>query len=182
MITHVNKELMSWRNQKKKLTEELEKKDQEISSLISQINAVKKHLMFADTIIARLSNDCLRKKYDSKSVNEAIYRFTKIYTPELQNKFSPVMQMLQDYNVYYFEIVEILQTAQSDSNLGIPTITRQTANSYITKIKNSRYYLEHYRKNWNIPFLEKLIDSSIKKLQVYDPMKSDEIILIDFKP
>lgn len=76
----------------------------EITEKEKQISLLKNRLMFADSCFLRISNDCLRKKYDPVRVNEAIAKFQKMYSSELQKTFSPLKSLLENYKVYYNEI------------------------------------------------------------------------------
>lgn len=163
------------------LQDSLDAVKNEVVDLKQKNEFLESRLLFADSIVARLSNDCLRKKYDSNLVRESLENFSQMYSVELQERLSPVKELLQNYGLFYQEIVSILQSAQNNSDMSIPSIGKQTANSYINQIKKSQYYQKCYKKNWNIPFLEKLIDRSLETLKEFDPMSMDGIILVDFK-
>lgn len=180
-VNQIISENATLKKTEKSLNTQLEERDRQIQALQLRIKEIEGRLVFADSIVARLSNDCLRKKYEPALVREALDNFSQMYSTELQSKLSPVKNLLQNYGSYYQEIITILQTAQSNSDLTIPSIGKKTANQYVTEIKNSAYYRKCYKKNWNIPFLEKLIDRSVKSLQEFDPMTMNGITLIDFK-
>lgn len=180
-VNQIISENATLKETEKSLNTQLKERDRQIQALQLRIKEIEGRLVFADSIVARLSNDCLRKKYEPTLVREALDNFSLMYSTELQSKLTPVKNLLQNYGSYYQEIITILQTAQSNSDLTIPSIGKKTANQYITEIKNSAYYRKCYKKNWNIPFLEKLIDKSIKSLQEFDPMTMNGITLIDFK-
>ena len=61
--------------------------EQTIKVQNKKIERLNNYLLFADTIVARLSDDCLRKKYDQSRVNQALVNFEKMYSPELKSKF-----------------------------------------------------------------------------------------------
>ena len=52
--------------------------EQTIKVQNKKIERLNSYLLFADTIVARLSNDCLRKKYDQNRVNQAMENFEKM--------------------------------------------------------------------------------------------------------
>ena len=54
--------------------------EQTIKVQNKKIERLNSYLLFADTIVARLSNDCLRKKYDQARVNQAVANFEKMYS------------------------------------------------------------------------------------------------------
>ena len=79
----------------------------EITEKEKQISLLKDRLMFADSCFLRISNDCLRKRYDPVRVNEAIANFQKMYSDKLQETFSPLKSLLEGYKDYYNEDVKV---------------------------------------------------------------------------
>ena len=162
---------------------ELKGKDIDNSIIIEEQKAVIKRLenrlIFADSIIARLSNDCLRKKYDAVNVNIAINNFEKMYSPELKSKFGRLIVLLKEYGKYTSEIESILIEAQNDKALSNPFTGQKQALTYIDKIKSTSYYRNVYGDNWTIPYLNSIIDKSIETIKSFNPRKSKELHLID---
>lgn len=136
-------------------------------------------LIFADSIIARLSNDCLRKKYDAERVENAIANFERMYSSELKSKFGRLKELLTGYHKYTKEIEDILIDAQNDSTLRNPFTFQKQAHTYVEKIKKTSYYREVYDDNWTIPYLNELIDRSIEVVMRFNPKESKEFHLID---
>ena len=153
--------------------------EQTINVQEKKIERLKNYLLFADTIVARLSNDCLRKKYDPNRVNQAVGNFEKMYSPELKSKFGRLKFLLNEYGKFTQELVTIFIEAQNDKGLGNPFTGQKQALTYIDKIKNTRYYREVYSDNWTIPYLNNLIDKCFETIKSFNPKESKELHLLE---
>ena len=153
--------------------------EQTISVQEKKIERLNSYLHFADTIVARLSNDCLRKKYDQSRVNQAVENFEKMYSPELKSKFGRLKFLLNEYAKFTQELVTIFTEAQNDKGLGNPFTGQKQALTYIDKIKNTRYYREVYSDNWTIPYLNNLIDKCFETIKAFNPKESKELHLLE---
>ena len=153
--------------------------EQKIIEQEALIKRLENHLLFADTIVARLSNDCLLKKYDSKNVNDAIAHFEKMYSNDLKSKFSRLKILLTNYGRYSQELEGIFQEAQNDKALSNPFTGKKQALTYIDKIKATSYYRNVYDENWTIPYLNSVIDKSIEIIKSFNPKESKELHLIE---
>lgn len=153
--------------------------EQTINVQEKEIERLKNYLLFADTIVARLSNDCLRKKYDPNRVNQAVGNFEKMYSPELKSKFGRLKFLLNEYGKFTQELVTIFIEAQNDKGLGNPFTGQKQALTYIEKIKNTRYYREVYNDNWTIPYLNNLIDKCFETIKSFNPKESKELHLLE---
>lgn len=153
--------------------------EQTIKVQNKKIERLNSYLLFADTIVARLSNDCLRKKYDQNRVNQAMENFEKMYSPELKSKFGRLRFLLNEYGKFTQELNAIFIEAQNDKGLGNPFTGQKQALTYIDKIKNTRYYKEVYSENWTIPYLNNLIDKCFKTIKAFNPKESKELHLVE---
>lgn len=153
--------------------------EQTIKVQNKKIERLNSYLLFADTIVARLSNDCLRKKYDQNRVNQAIENFEKMYSPELKSKFGRLRFLLNEYGKFTQELNAIFIEAQNDKGLGNPFTGQKQALTYIDKIKNTRYYRDVYSENWTIPYLNNLIDKCFETIKVFNPKESKELHLLE---
>ncbi len=153
--------------------------EQTIKVQNKKIERLNSYLLFADTIVARLSNDCLRKKYDQNRVNQAMENFEKMYSPELKNKFGRLRFLLNEYGKFTQELNAIFIEAQNDKGLGNPFTGQKQALTYIDKIKNTRYYRDVYSENWTIPYLNNLIDKCFETIKVFNPKESKELHLLE---
>ena len=153
--------------------------EQTITIQNKKIERLNNYLLFADTIVARLSNDCLRKKYNSTQVNQAIRNFEQMYSPELKSKFGRLKFLLIEYGKFSQELNAIFIEAQNDKGLGNPFTGQKQALTYIDKIKNTRYYREVYSENWTIPYLNNLIDKCIETIKAFNPKESKELHLLE---
>ena len=153
--------------------------EQTIKVQNKKIERLNNYLLFADTIVARLSNDCLRKKYDQNRVNQALVNFEKMYSPELKSKFGRLKFLLNEYGKFTQELVAIFIEAQNDKGLGNPFTGQKQALTYIDKIKNTRYYREVYSDNWTIPYLNNLIDKCFETIKSFNPKESKELHLLE---
>lgn len=153
--------------------------EQTIKVQNKKIERLNSYLLFADTIVARLSNDCLRKKYDPTRVNQAVENFEKMYSPELKSKFGRLKFLLNEYGKFTKELVAIFMEAQNDKGLGNPFTGQKQALTYIDKIKNTRYYREVYSDNWTIPYLNNLIDKCFETIKAFNPKESKELHLLE---
>ena len=157
----------------------LYEREQTIRNQKDSINALNHYLIFADSIVARLSNDCLRMKYDLTQVNQAVENFEQMYSPELKSKFGRLKFLLNEYGKYTQELVDIFMEAQNDKELSNPFTGQKQALTYIDKIKNTRYYRDVYNDNWTIPYLNHLIDNCFKTIKSFNPKESKELHLLE---
>ena len=153
--------------------------EQTIKVQNKKIERLNSYLLFADTIVARLSNDCLRKKYDQNRVNQATENFEKMYSPELKSKFGRLKFLLNEYGMFTQELNAIFIEAKNDKGLGNPFTGQKQALTYIDKIKNTRYYREVYSENWTIPYLNNLIDKCFETIKAFNPKESKELHLLE---
>lgn len=143
------------------------------------IKRLEQRLVFADSIVARLSNDCLRQKYDAGKVANAISNFDRMYSVELKSKFYQLKVLLSEYGKYTQEIENIFLEAQNDKAIGNPFTGQKQALTYIDKIKATSYYIKAYDNNWTIPYLNTVIDKSIEIIKSFNPKESKELHLIE---
>lgn len=161
------------------LKKEIAKKDSIISNLQATLNRQKSHLIFADSIILRLANDCFRFKYDQEKVNNAKLYFANMFSVQLQKQFAPLVGLLNKYEQYYIEIEGVLQRTQNDYNINqrkwkSPFKNDESPNRrYLLLIKSTRYYKESYKKNWSIYYLDELIDKAILQIEAFDKDSRD---------
>ena len=153
--------------------------EQTIKVQNKKIERLNSYLLFADTIVARLSNDCLRKKYDQNRVNQATENFEKMYSRELKSKFGRLKFLLNEYGKFTQELNAIFIEAKNDKGLGNPFTGQKQALTYIDKIKNTRYYREVYSENWTIPYLNNLIDKCLETIKAFNPKESKELHLLE---
>lgn len=152
---------------------------QKIEVQKATIKRLEERLVFADTIVARFSNDCLRQKYDAGKVANAINNFEHMYSVELKSKFHQLKVLLSEYGKYTQEIETVFLEAQSDKIICNPFTGQKQALTYIDKIKATSYYRNVYNENWTIPYLNTIIDKSIKIIKSFNPKESKELHLID---
>ena len=178
-INRLNGLIEHYKQSETSLNDKLYDYEQTIKIQNKKIERLNGYLLFADTIVARLSNDCLRKKYDPTRVNQAVGNFEKMYSPELKSKFGRLKFLLNEYGNFTKELVAIFIEAQNDKGLGIPFTGQKQALNYIDKIKGSRYYREIYSDNWTIPYLNNLIDKCFETIKAFNPKESKELHLLE---
>ena len=178
-IERLNGLIAQYKQSETSLNGKLYDYEQTIKAQSKKIERLNSYLLFADTIVARLSNDCLRKKYDQNRVNLAMENFEKMYSPELKSKFVRLKFLLNEYGKFTQELNAIFLEAQNDKGLGNPFTGQKQALTYIDKIKNTRYYREVYSENWTIPYLNNLIDKCIETIKAFNPKESKELHLLE---
>lgn len=178
-IGSLNEKIVKYKQELATLNGKLYDYEQTIKDQNKKIKRLNRHLLFADTIVARLSNDCLRKKYDLAKVNQAIRNFEQMYSPELKSKFGRLKFLLNEYERFNQELVAIFIEVQNDKALGNPFTGQKQAQSYIDKIKNTRYYREIYNEDWTIPYLNNLIDKCFETIKSFNPKESKELHLLE---
>lgn len=151
----------------------------EIREQVDLNQHLKDRILFADSCFLRVSNDCLRKKYDKVRVDEAIVNFGRMYSPQLQKSFTPLKFLLENYENYYKEIDELFGQIENDKGMANPFIGGREASSNIVKIKTTTYYTKVYFANWTIMYLNDVIDKAIARLKNYDPKQHKVIKLTD---
>ena len=178
-IDHLKALIEKYKQSETSLNGKLYEYEQTIKAQNKKIEKLNDYLLFADTIVARLSNDCLRKKYDATRVNKAIRNFDQMYSPELKSKFGRLKFLLNEYGKFTQELVAIFIEAQNDKGLGNLFTGQKYALTYIDKIKNTRYYREVYSDNWTIPYLNNLIDKCFVSIKTFNPKESKELHLLE---
>lgn len=178
-IDHLKGLIAQYKQLETSLNGKLYDYEQTIKVQNKKIERLNSYLLFADTIVARLSNDCLRKKYDQNRVNQATENFEKMYSPELKSKFGRLKFLLNEYGKFTQELNAIFIEAKNDKGLGNPFTGQKQALTYIDKIKNTRYYKEVYSENWTIPYLNNLIDKCFKTIKAFNPKESKELHLLE---
>lgn len=178
-INRLNGIINQYKQSEATLNSKLFDYEQKINVQNNKIERLNKYLLFADTIVARLSNDCLRKKYDPTQVNQAIKDFEQMYSPELKSKFRRLKFLLNEYGKFTQELIDIFIEAQNDKGLGNPFTGQKQALTYIDKIKNTRYYREIYSDNWTIPYLNNLIDECFETIKNFNPKESKDLHLLE---
>ena len=103
---------------------------QKIEAQEATIKRLEERLVFADTIVARLSNDCLRQKYEAGKVANAISNFEHMYSVELKSHFHQLKILLSEYGRYTKEIETIFLEAQNDKALSNPFTGQKQAQTY----------------------------------------------------
>lgn len=168
------------------LKKQIAQKDSIILNLQATLNRQKSHLMFADSIILRLANDCFRFKYDQEKVNNARLYFANMFSSQLQKQFSPLMVLLNKYGQYYKEIEGVLQKVQNDYDTNqrkwkSPFKNDESPNRRsLLLLRNTQYYKESYKKDWSIYYLDELIDKAIIQIEAFDKDARDiELKLTD---
>ena len=157
-----------------RLKKELANKDSEIKTLQTALKRQKNHMMFADSIILRLANDCFRFKYSRERVDKSINYFHNMYSVQLQQQFAPLRNLLSKYEQYYKEIEGVLNRAQNDYDANqrkwkSPFKNADSPNrQYLLLLKNTQYYKEVYNKDWSIYYLDELIDKAILQIEAFD--------------
>ena len=178
-IERLNGLIAQYKQSETSLNGKLYDYEQTIKAQSKKIERLNSYLLFADTIVARLSNDCLRKKYDQSRINQAVGNFEKMYSPELKSKFGRLKFLLNEYGMFTQELVTIFIEAQNDKGLGNPFTGQKQALTYIEKIKNTRYYRDVYNDNWTIPYLNNLIDKCFETIKSFNPKESKELHLLE---
>lgn len=138
-----------------------------------------RHIMFADTCIVRQANNALNAPYDEKRIRSALNAFNHISSPEYIEMMSPLRQLLVDYERYYKDLTDILKRADNDRNLRNPFSGKETAENYIAEIRQTDYYLNIMQNEWVIPFMNRLTQNAIRRLEVNNPSERHIIDLKD---
>ena len=147
---------------------------------LAKINAkLKQRLLFADSCFLRVSNDCLRQKYDSMKVTKAIENFGRMYTPQLQKSFAQLKYLLENYNRYYNEIQDILVKIENDKGMINVFTGRNSVEKNIEAIKSTDYYKKAYSAKWTIMYLDDVIDEAIARLKTFNPKLHKPLKLTD---
>ena len=147
---------------------------------LKKINAkLYQRLLFADSCFLRVSNDCLRQKYDSMRVNKAIENFGIMYSPQLQKTFAPLKSLLENYDRYYREIHDLLAKIENDKGMTNVFTGQNAIKKNIEEIKSTDYYKKAYSANWTIMYLDDVIDKAIVRLKTFNPKLHKPLILTD---
>ena len=143
----------------------------EIAQLESANCKLKERLQFADFCFLRVSNDCLRKKYDKATVDEAIANFGKMYSSQLQKSFAPLKSLLENYGAYYKDIADLLTQIENDKGFTnvFPQSQQKAVVANLAKIRTTEYYKKVYSANWTIMYLNDVIDKAIARLKAFKP-------------
>lgn len=144
---------------------------QTIKAKDNVIQQLTNNLRTSDTNVARLLNNSLYYPYSKEAVERAVSKFDEIKTAELRSSYGQLKILLNNYGTYTDELRNLFIMAESDKDFENPF--KKTSQTYIDKIRSTRYYLECYNKDWTIPYLNKIVDNAIKILKSYDPKKKE---------
>lgn len=146
------------------LLNEVEIRDKEIVQFKSNIG-------FVDTCLVKLANRWLYEKFDKQSVDEAITYFDRLYNKDLKNELSIVQKLLRSYEPAYMEFQSILKQAQDDIERTSPFCVDEYKEKYINMIQRMPYYIQYYKSDWNIRYLNEKIKEALDRLQSHSAEK-----------
>ena len=160
----------------KRLEAQLAERDQTLADLRRQLDealkrekALQKRVEEGDITTLFLVNNYLEKPYDAKVAADAQRRLAAITTPSLDEDRKQFQKLFSNYERYYQEILALLREAGKDVQMQNPLNGQQTAQQYITRMQQTEYYRNCYKKKDHIPFLDNVIDEATRRLRGNNP-------------
>lgn len=171
------------------LEDQLRQRDEQINDLNQRLHTAverqkeaEKKVEQGDVTAIFLINTYLEKPYNEQRVKDAIQRIDNISTPSLENDKQQFRKLFMNYRDYEQDIVTLLREANTNVNLESPLRGRETAQSYINRLRQTSYYRDCYHKNFFIPFLDNLVETAINRLNANDPARGKKATLSDLLP
>lgn len=93
------------------------------------------------------------------------------------SRYDIIKDLLANYKGFNDEIYSVLVNINTDPDNNNSRMNPKVKDNYISKIKNTNYYKNYYTANFNIPFLNDIIDEAINLIQ-----KSNGQTKIDLTP
>jgi len=140
-----------------------------IRNLEDQQKQYIRQIAYADTCIVRQANNALNAPYDKKRIHSALQAFDRINSSDYREQMSSLRQLLVDYGRYYKELIDILKRADADRNLRNPFSGKDVAEQYVEEIYHTDYSLNVMKKEWVIPFMNRLTEKAISRLKANNP-------------
>lgn len=78
------------------------------------------------------------------------------------NRYAIIKELLEAYGPANEEIKGVLQAIQNDPDNSIRISDKWPA--FVNRIKSTQYYKRYYGKSWSIPYLNRIIDQAIARL------------------
>ena len=171
------------------LEEQLRQRDEQIKDLNQKLSIAVERQKEAEKKVEQgdinaifLINTYLEKPYNEQRVKDALERIDKISTPSLENDKQQFRKLFMNYRDYQQDIVNLLREANTNVNLESPLRGRETAQSFISRLRQTSYYRDCYHKNFFIPFLDNLVETAINRLNANDPARGKKATLSDLLP
>lgn len=160
----------------RQLEEQLAQRDRTLADLRRQLDealqreqALTKRVEAGDISTLSLANNYLEKPYDAKVAADLKRRLEAITTPSLDDPRKEFIKLYDNYPAYYQEILSLLRKAGSDVQMDNPLSGRETAQSYLRQLQQTNYYRNCYHNEYNIPFLNNVIDEASQRLRNNNP-------------
>lgn len=165
----------------KRLEAQLVERDQTLATLRHQLDealqreqALQKRVEEGDSTTLFLVYNDLEKPYNEKAAADAQRRLAAITTPSLDEDRKQFQKLFSNYARYYQEVLALLREAGQDVQMQSPLSAQQTAQQYIRRLQHTEYYRNCYKKNFNIPFLENIIDEATRRLRTHNPQAGQQ--------
>lgn len=160
----------------KRLEAQLAERDQTLADLRRQLDealqreqALQKRVEEGDTTTLFLLYNYLEKPYDAKVADDAQQRLAAITTPSLDEDRKQFQRLFSNYERYYKEVLALLREAGKDVQMQSPLSAQRTAQQYITRLQQTEYYRNCYKKGFHITFLDNVIDEATRRLRAHNP-------------
>lgn len=137
-----------------------------LQRIANEYNLYKKDEDFVDRQFATLANIRLSQRFNKSKIEDAIKCFDMMHGTKYN--LAELKVLLKNYEVWYREFQNILKEAQNNRErvrTVSETLTKEYKATYINKIKNMKYYREHYSKEWTIDYLNLQIDKALAILE-----------------
>ena len=171
------------------LEEQLRQRDEQINDLNQKLHTAVERQKEAEKKVEQgdinaifLINTYLEKPYNEQRVKDALERIDNISTPSLDNDKQQFRKLFMNYRDYQQDIVNLLREANTNVNLESPLRGRETAQSFVNRLRQTNYYRDCYHKNFFIPFLDNLVETAINRLNANDPARGKKATLGDLLP
>jgi hypothetical protein len=128
-----------------------------------------------------LANRWLYEKYDRQAIQKAKTYFDRIYSTRYKEKYAIVQELVNCYETAYVELQEILHEAQMDkmrSHMAFLLSPESYKDKYLKKLKGMSYYKKYYHTEWNILYMDELIDFAIESINNHCKDKPADFSLI----
>ena len=146
-----------------------------------EIAVLKEREGFVDTCMVSLANRWLYEKYDRQTIQKAKTYFDRIYSTRYKNQWAIVQELVNCYETSYLELQKILHEAQSDdmrTRMAFLLMPDSYKDKYLKKIKDMSYYKKYYHTEWNILYMDELIDFAVESIKNHCKDKPADFSLV----
>lgn len=164
------------------LEQEILQRDSIINVRNSEIKVLRDREGFVDTCMVKLLDQWLYvKEFNREKIKHIKSFFDQIYSTQIKQQMSVVQELVYSYEEAYITLQKILHEAQNNemrTSLKFLMFPERFRDKYLAAIKEMPYYQRFYNNEWNIAYMNYLIDTAISILNNHCEEKPADFSMI----